>query len=124
VVQGGPSCTVPGSGDVGECVGGEANAGVPPLSAPVDTATFIVDPWNCCPQFLAEICNTARHVAVVLAPPVPRQLQIVSKRLFVVGASWERLAADCNVLEGGLLPFGMLVLLLSPLIAAKVRGVG
>jgi len=28
------------------------------------------------------------------------------------------------VLEGGLLPFGMLVLLLSPLIAAKVRGVG
>ena len=43
---------------------------------------------------------------------------------FVVGASWERLAADYNVLEGGLLPFGMLVLMLSPLIAGKVRGVG
>ena len=42
---------------------------------------------------------------------------------FVIGASWERLAADYNVLEGGLLPFGMLVLLVSPLIAAKVRGV-
>ena len=41
---------------------------------------------------------------------------------FVVGASWERLAADYNVLEGGLLPFGMLVLLLSPLIAGKIRG--
>ncbi len=41
---------------------------------------------------------------------------------FVVGASWERIAADYNVLEGGLLPFGMLVLLLSPLIAWKVRG--
>ena len=41
---------------------------------------------------------------------------------FVVGASWERLAADYNGLEGGLLPFGMLVLLLSPLIAWKVRG--
>jgi hypothetical protein len=40
---------------------------------------------------------------------------------FVVGASWERLAADYNVLEGGLLPFGMLVLALSPLIAAKLR---
>ena len=40
---------------------------------------------------------------------------------FVVGASWERLAADYNVLEGGLLPFGMLVLLISPLIAGKVR---
>jgi uncharacterized protein YneF (UPF0154 family) len=43
---------------------------------------------------------------------------------FVVGASWERLAADYNLLEGGLLPFGMLVLMLSPLIAAKVRGIG
>jgi hypothetical protein len=42
---------------------------------------------------------------------------------FVVGASWERLASDYNVLEGGLLPFGMAVLLLSPLIAGKVRGV-
>lgn len=41
---------------------------------------------------------------------------------FVVGASWERLAADYNVLQGGLLPFGMLVLLLSPLIARKIRG--
>lgn len=40
---------------------------------------------------------------------------------FVVGASWERLAADYNILEGGLLPFGMLVLMLSPLIAAKLR---
>ena len=43
---------------------------------------------------------------------------------FVVGASWERLAADYNLLDGGLLPFGMLVLMLSPLIAGKVRGVG
>jgi hypothetical protein len=41
----------------------------------------------------------------------------------VMGASWERLAADYNVLEGGLLPFGMLVRLLSPLIGATVRGV-
>ncbi len=41
---------------------------------------------------------------------------------FVVGASWERLAADYNVLEGGLLPLGMLILTLSPLIAARLRG--
>jgi hypothetical protein len=33
---------------------------------------------------------------------------------FVIGASWEWLAADYNMLEGGLLPFGMLVLLVSP----------
>lgn len=39
----------------------------------------------------------------------------------VMGASWERLAADYNVLRGGLLPFGMLLLLFSPLIARKVR---
>ena len=42
---------------------------------------------------------------------------------FVMGVSWERLAADYNIPEGGLLPFGMLVLGLSPLIAARVRGV-
>jgi hypothetical protein len=41
---------------------------------------------------------------------------------FVVGASWERLAADYDVSRGGRLPFGMLVLALSPLIAAKLRG--
>jgi hypothetical protein len=41
---------------------------------------------------------------------------------FVLGASWERLAADYNVLEGGLLPFGMIVLLFAPLIAGKLRG--
>jgi len=41
---------------------------------------------------------------------------------FVVGASWERLAADYNVLKGGLLPIGMLILLMSPLIAWKIRG--
>ena len=39
----------------------------------------------------------------------------------VVGASWERIAADYRVLEGGWLPFGMLILLLSPLIAGKFR---
>jgi len=41
---------------------------------------------------------------------------------FVVGVSWERLAADYNLLEGGLLPIGMLILMLSPLIAARLRG--
>jgi hypothetical protein len=41
---------------------------------------------------------------------------------FVLGASWERLAADYNVLEGGVLPFGMIVLLFAPLIAGKLRG--
>ena len=42
---------------------------------------------------------------------------------FVVGASWERLLSDYNVPEGGLMPLGRIVLVLSPWIAAKVRGV-
>jgi hypothetical protein len=42
---------------------------------------------------------------------------------FVMGASWERIASDYNVLEGGLMPFGLVVLALSPWIAGKVRGV-
>lgn len=42
---------------------------------------------------------------------------------FVVGATWERLLSDYNVLQGGLMPFGMIVLVLSPWIAGKVRGV-
>jgi hypothetical protein len=41
---------------------------------------------------------------------------------FVMGAPWERLTADYNLLHGGLLSFGMVVLALSPLIAGKVRG--
>jgi len=42
---------------------------------------------------------------------------------FVMGVSWERLASDYNVARGGLLPFGMLILMLSPWIAAKIRRV-
>jgi len=42
---------------------------------------------------------------------------------FVVGASWERLLLDYNVLQGGLMPFGMIVLVLSPWFAGKARGV-
>ncbi len=40
---------------------------------------------------------------------------------FVFGYSWERLASDYNLSKGGLLPVGLLVLFLSPLIAAKLR---
>jgi hypothetical protein len=41
---------------------------------------------------------------------------------FIFGYSFERLAEDYNLLEGGLLPLGLVVLLFSPLIAAKLRG--
>ena len=64
---------------------------------------------------VAALCQREQRAIVTLA------FEVLFGR-FVIGASWERLAADYKVLEGGLLPFGMLVLLLSPLIAAKVRG--
>ena len=40
---------------------------------------------------------------------------------FVMGLSWERLGADYNLLNGGLMPLGLLVMLLSPMVAAKLR---
>ena len=42
--------------------------------------------------------------------------------MFGMDRSWTWLAADYNVLEGVVLPFGMLALLMSPLIAWKLRG--
>jgi hypothetical protein len=41
----------------------------------------------------------------------------------VLGLPWERLASDYNLLQGGLLPLGLLVLTLSPLLAGKLRHV-
>lgn len=40
---------------------------------------------------------------------------------FVLGLSWERITEDYNLLQGGLLPFGLLFMVLSPLLAAKLR---
>lgn len=42
---------------------------------------------------------------------------------FIFAYSWERIAADYNLLQGGLMPIGLILLTLSPLIAAKIRGV-
>jgi hypothetical protein len=42
---------------------------------------------------------------------------------YVVHAPWSRIASDYNLLRGGLLPIGLLVLTLAPLVAAKFRHV-
>ncbi|BAY11692.1 hypothetical protein [Calothrix sp. NIES-2098] len=42
---------------------------------------------------------------------------------FILGYSWERIAADYNLLQGGLMPIGLILLMLAPFIAAKIRGV-
>jgi hypothetical protein len=41
----------------------------------------------------------------------------------ILGYSWGQIAADYNVYQGGLMPFGLVWIGLSPLIAAKIRGV-
>ena len=40
----------------------------------------------------------------------------------VLGLSWQRIAEDYDFRRGGLMPLGLLVLVLSPLIVAKLRG--
>lgn len=41
---------------------------------------------------------------------------------FVFDFSWEKILSDYDILRGGLLPFGLIILTLSPLIADKLRG--
>ncbi|MBF2028307.1 MAG: hypothetical protein IGS48_16325 [Oscillatoriales cyanobacterium C42_A2020_001] len=41
----------------------------------------------------------------------------------ILGYSWNRIAADYNLSQGGLMAFGLLLLLVAPAIAAKLRGV-
>ena len=40
---------------------------------------------------------------------------------FVVGLSWQRIWADYNLTQGGLMPLGLLVLLFSPMLALKLQ---
>lgn len=42
---------------------------------------------------------------------------------YVVHAPWARIASDYDLLRGGLLPIGLVVLTMAPLIAARVRHV-
>ena len=42
---------------------------------------------------------------------------------YVVHASWSRIASDYNLLQGGLLPIGLVVLTAAPFIATKIRHV-
>ena len=41
---------------------------------------------------------------------------------FVLGRGWDRILSDYDISHGGLLPLGLLVLTLSPLVAARLRG--
>lgn len=43
--------------------------------------------------------------------------------LFVLGYSWQQIGADYNLVQGGLMPIGLVWLMLSPFVAAKIRRV-
>jgi hypothetical protein len=47
----------------------------------------------------------------------------ISLGRFVAGYSWERIASDYKLSEGGLLPIGLLVMTVAPAVAAYVRNV-
>ena len=38
-----------------------------------------------------------------------------------LGASWQRLLSDYDLVHGGLMPIGLLVMIVSPLLAARLR---
>jgi hypothetical protein len=45
----------------------------------------------------------------------------ISLGRFVLGYSWERILADYNLVQGGLMPIGLVLVLFSPLIATQLR---
>ncbi|MEA5625021.1 hypothetical protein [Nostoc sp. UHCC 0251] len=47
----------------------------------------------------------------------------ISLGRFILGYSWERITADYNLLQGGLMSIGLVLFTLAPLIAAKIQGV-
>jgi hypothetical protein len=48
--------------------------------------------------------------------------EVVLGRL-ILRYSWSQIAADYNLLQGGLMPIGLVLLILAPFVAAKIRGV-
>ncbi len=46
----------------------------------------------------------------------------ISLGRFVFGFSWKKILSDYDISKGGLLPFGLIILTLSPLITYKLRG--
>ena len=72
--------------------------------------------------------TTGRLITVGLLWLALTMLFEVALGRFVIGYSWNRLASDYDLARGGLMPFGLLILALSPLIAAKLgsiqKGVG
>ena len=66
--------------------------------------------------------TTARLLAVGLLWLCLTLLFEFGLGFFVLGYSWERMASDYDLTRGGLMAFGLVLLALAPLIAARLRG--
>ena len=77
------SDTISGSGDVGVCLGGEADTDVPAIPTTTSSPLLIINSWNCRPQLPAEVVVAAENVPVVVAPDMPSELQVVAFHVFV-----------------------------------------
>lgn len=65
--------------------------------------------------------TTGRHLSVGLLWLFLTLLFEFGLGLFVLGYSWDRVASDYDLSRGGLMPFGLALLTLAPLIAARLR---
>jgi hypothetical protein len=69
----------------------------------------------------------ASHISQLLGVGVLWLLLTVAFEIilgrFIFAYSWEQIATDYNLLQGGLMPIGLVLLTLSPLMAGKIRGV-
>jgi hypothetical protein len=66
--------------------------------------------------------TTGRLLAVGLVWLALTVLFEVALGRLVMGYSWDRLTSDYDLARGGLMPFGLVILTLSPLVAVKSRG--
>lgn len=73
-----------------------------------------------------SICwmGASRHSDLIMVGSLWLVLTVAFEVLFgrlVMDVSWQRLLADYNMLAGGFMPLGLVVLLFAPLIASKIR---
>lgn len=66
--------------------------------------------------------NIQSLIVVGLIWLIPTLMFEISLGRFVFGFSWKKILSDYDISKGGLLPFGLIILTLSPLIAYKLRG--
>ena len=68
--------------------------------------------------------GASRHSNLIMVGSLWLVLTVAFEVLFgrlVMDLSWQRLLADYNVLAGGFMPLGLVVLLFAPWIASKIR---